>query len=87
MAEAETAIGKEIITGEYMEAAALRLKRVPMLAAKANDRGRVDFVFDDSDGSATEVQMAYRTGALRVDARGYAAEIQAVKALIFATKE
>ena len=79
-------MSKTIRVGEYLEGAALKAAGVNLVDARPNSRGRIDLLFDDSGGRATELRAAHRTGVLRVKSRDFADAVVTIKNTIFAVR-
>jgi hypothetical protein len=76
----------KLIITEYLEGAALRAAGGALIDAQMNERGRVDLIFDDAGGHASELQREHRAGRLQVCSRDFADAVGAVKNTIFAAR-
>ena len=81
-----TATTNEVRITEYCSAAALMAAGARLVKAEGGGR-RVVLVYDDSDGEASRLLQAHRTGSLSLPTLQFAHALSEVKNQIFAQRD
>lgn len=70
---------------EYLCAAALRASGAKIMAIVPGER-RCKIIFDDTNGTASDLAAQHRAGTLEVNSRAMADAVQSVKSEIFGAR-